>query len=381
MRCCFCPSFPRRRRAYIYYEPDSPRSVGSSPRPHRPSARVADIDTPIVLRENFDCFFPRELSRLLKSDNFFRQSSSMSGSYGKVFLWTDTRHPNKKYAIKVIAGPFVSGSIRAKTAEREIQAFRDIHSPFIVKGHGFCQTAKAIYIVMDWAPGPELFDYIREKNNHRLDPDEAKNISAQVVLAMQKFHNSGYIYRDLKPENIKIDQGVITIVDLGGTKQLSRGSLPSLDHPTLSRGTTIVGTAQYLSPEVISLTRASLRGDAVTDSLSHGKEVDFWTFGILLYEMLTGKTPFASLIPNFDQFSLDQQCKALQRLLTTNPVVSFPPSIPIPEEAKDLIRKLLVVNPRDRLTDWGTIKREPFFRDINFHRIENDCRRYRHHGH
>jgi len=138
-------------------------------------------------------------------------------------------------------------------------------SPFIVKLYYAFQNMQKIFLVMEYAPGGELFYHVK---NGKFSEARAKFYAARIILALEYLHDFNIIYRDLKPENILIDtKGNIKLTDFG----LSKVDVS---------GDTFCGTPEYLAPEVLIGT--------------HCKEVDWWSLGILIYEMMAQIPPFYS---------------------------------------------------------------------------------------
>jgi len=193
------------------------------------------------------------------------------GSFGKV-LHVTKLDTNKIYAIKVIKKEFIieNGEVENTKSERKIMEI--INHPFIIKLRFAFQSDKKLYLVMDYCPGGELYNII--KKNGRIDENLARFYAAQILLALEELHKNKILYRDLKPENILLEQdGYIKLTDFGLSKFGKSSSPKSSKRPK--------GTGEYLPPEIIN-------GNEFTENS------DWWTFGILLYEMLVGRTPFYS---------------------------------------------------------------------------------------
>lgn len=221
-------------------------------------------------------------------------------------------------------------------SERNIMAKMDM--PFIVKLQHAFQTPEKLYFVMEFVPGGELFYHLRRAK--RFSEERTVFYAAEIVLALEFLHRRDIIYRDLKPENVLLDKdGHIKLTDLGLSKE---GVILNKE-----KTYTFCGTPEYLAPEII-------KGDG------HGKEVDWWSLGILIYEMLNGRAPFVS----------KNRQEVLKSILQKRiEMKSF-----FSAEAKRLLRKLLCVDPQKRLgsssRDAEEIKAEPFFKSINWAELE-----------
>lgn len=239
------------------------------------------------------------------------------GASGRVYEIED-RLTSERMALKVIEKTTVFESkdtYRHAMDERLVlQIIR--HHPYILDMRYAFQNAKRLFLVTEYCSGGDLFEYM----NHRvapLDENTTRFISAQVLLALAHLHHLGIVYRDLKLENILIDsQGHVRLADFGLTKVLRQHD------GTLARTNTFCGTREYVAPEM-------LRGESYDTSL------DFWTFGILLYEMMAGRTPF---------YTSDHS--EIYRRIEKSPV--FYPRHLSPE-ARSLLSKLLVRDPSKRL--------------------------------
>ncbi|KAJ2781948.1 Serine/threonine-protein kinase [Coemansia interrupta] len=252
------------------------------------------------------------------------------GSFGKV-MQVRKRDSNRIYAMKILSkSKIVMRSEVAHTlAERNVLA--KINHPFIVPLKFSFQTPEKLYLVLAFINGGELFHHLQREG--RFDQHRSRFYAAELLSALDCLHSYNVIYRDLKPENILLDySGHIALCDFGLCK-LNMG-----DNETTN---TFCGTPEYLAPEL-------LQGRGYT------KTVDWWTFGVLLYEMMTGLPPF-----------YDENVNEMYRRILEDELV-FPPEMG--NRAKSLLRGLLQRDPRHRLGNNGAaeIKEQPFFAEINW---------------
>ncbi|EPX72807.1 AGC/AKT protein kinase Sck2 [Schizosaccharomyces octosporus yFS286] len=261
------------------------------------------------------------------------------GTFGQVYLVRkkDTR---RIYAMKILSKKVI---VRRKEVAHTIGE-RDIlvqtaaaDSPFIVALRFSFQTPKDLYLVTDYMAGGELFWHLQK--SIRFPEARAKFYIAELLLALQALHKRGIVYRDLKPENILLDvQGHIALCDFGLSKaNLTVGSTTR----------TFCGTTDYLAPEVI------------LDEGGYDMMVDFWSLGVLLYEMTCGWSPFYA-----------ENTQQLYKNIVFGKV-RFPRGL-LSAEARDLIKLLLNRNSKNRLGangDAEEVKRHAFFDDIDWEKL------------
>eukprot|EP01032_Pedospumella_encystans_P031243 gene31243-35266_t len=196
------------------------------------------------------------------------------------------------------------------------------------------QTSDKLFLVLDYCPGGELFFHLGKVG--RFPEERACFYAAQITLALEYVHQMDVIYRDLKPENVLLDAvGNVRLTDFGLSKE------GVSDHSTGANS--FCGTPEYIAPEV-------LRREG------HGRAVDWWSLGALLYEMITGLPPF---------YSRNRETM-FEKIMKAE--LSFPEGIS--ENAKDLLSHLLVRDPKARLgsgeQDANEVKAHPFFRGIDW---------------
>jgi len=207
---------------------------------------------------------------------------------------------------------------------REVEILRQIKHPNVVQYKDLYEGDTYVYLVLEYAEGGELFHKIRTG----VSESEARTLFTQLLKAVNYLHDQSIVHRDLKPENILLDgQGNIKISDFG----LARFDATHMQ--------SLCGTPHYVAPEVIRLGLGN-------SSVGYGKEVDMWSLGVSLYHMLTGYLPFTET----DRMALFNQIE--------KGAYDFPHQlwITITVEAKDLVKKLLDIDPKTRLSAEQALK-------------------------
>ncbi|XP_076976944.1 ribosomal protein S6 kinase alpha-2 isoform X4 [Tamandua tetradactyla] len=289
---------------------------------------VKEIDISHHVKEGFEKADPSQFE-LLKVLG--------QGSYGKVFLVRKVKGPDagQLYAMKVLkkATLKVRDRVRSKM-ERDILA--EVNHPFIVKLHYAFQTEGKLYLTLDFLRGGDLFT--RLSKEVMFTEEDVKFYLAELALALDHLHGLGIIYRDLKPENILLDEeGHIKITDFGLSKE-------AVDPD--KRAYSFCGTIEYMAPEVVNR-----RG--------HTHSADWWSFGVLMFEMLTGSLPF----------------QGKDRKETMALILKAKLGMPqfLSPEAQSLLRALFKRNPSNRLgaglDGVEDIKRHPFFLTIDWNKL------------
>ena len=418
------------------------KNVGFRKNKYENSNRImslGDLDDKAKLKrksKKFNSFDEIELLIPFKSKNEYKKddfeviSLSGKGAYATVLqvkLKTDIEQENenkhkkeKFYAIKVIDISSLKKVNKLYQVYLESQILNELNSPFIVKIYGTFNTKKKMYMVMDYLSNGDFASFI--KMNYPLKEETIRFYSAEIVLFLEYLQSQKIVHRDLKPQNIMLnDKYHLQIIDFAtvrkigyyydksemkfrqdnydlesggedikGTKRIVNpdddDDLDEEEELELEeekeeekeiekennnknkininkkrkikkippRNKTFVGTAEYVSPEVISDQKA-------------GYGADLWAFGIMLYEMFCGKTPFKG-ITTYVTF------KNIEKLNIT-----YEENISISENAKDLIKKILVKEPEKRLgagepnTDFDIehLKKHPFFKGIKWKNVIN----------
>mmetsp|Transcript_74632 Transcript_74632/g.199076 ORF Transcript_74632/g.199076 Transcript_74632/m.199076 type:complete len:367 (-) Transcript_74632:136-1236(-) len=252
-------------------------------------------------------------------DSFQFLSTVGTGTFGRVRVVKvkDSKgvDPNFPFALKILKKSEIIRLKQVDHMKAERQILRMVSHPFLVNMLTVFQDEKRIFLLLEYVNGGELFSYLRKEG--KIPNDHARFYSAEIVLAFQYLHGLEIVYRDLKPENLLIDHaGHTKITDFGFAKVVE------------DKTWTLCGTPEYLAPEIIQ-------------SKGHGKAVDWWALGILLYEMLAGYPPFYDENP----FGI------YQKVLLGR--VEYPKHMDV--KVKDLVKKLLTQDQAKRL---GRTKKE-----------------------
>ncbi|KAM0325377.1 hypothetical protein ACHAQA_007362 [Verticillium albo-atrum] len=282
------------------------------------------------------------------------------GDVGKVYLVREKKS-TRLYAMKVLSKKEMIKRNKIKRALAEQEILATSNHPFIVTLYHSFQSEDYLYLCMEYCSGGEFFRALQTRPGKCIPEEDARFYAAEVTAALEYLHLMGFIYRDLKPENILLHQsGHIMLSDFDLSKQSDPGGKPtmiigkngtresSLHIDTRScianfRTNSFVGTEEYIAPEVIK-------------GSGHTSAVDWWTLGILIYEMLYGTTPFKGKNRN----------GTFANILRED--IPFPDTAGTPQISnlcKSLIRKLLIKDENRRLgakAGASDIKAHPFFR-------------------
>jgi len=255
------------------------------------------------------------------------------GSFGKVFLVREIQTA-EMFALKVLRKDNIIKRNQVEHTKTERSVLGYVNHPFIVGLKMAFQSKDKLYFVLDYCAGGELFFHLGKLG--KFPEPRACFYAAEIVLAISYVHELGIIYRDLKPENVLLDaKGHVRLTDFGLSKEGINNSS--------SGATSFCGTPEYLAPEILN-------------RQGHGRAVDWWSLGALLYEMLTGLPPF---------YCRDRE-KLFEKIRKSE--LNYPRYLS--SNAQKLLRGLLTRDPNKRLGsgagDANDIKSDPFFGDINW---------------
>ncbi|TVY78140.1 Protein kinase C-like [Lachnellula suecica] len=296
--------------------PQSPQSAAVIPRKAAPAANEAGSGRRIGL------------------DHFNFLAVLGKGNFGKVML-AETKQTKQLYAIKVLKKEFIieNDEVESVRSEKRVLliANKERH-PFLLNLHACFQTETRVYFVMEYISGGDLMLHIQRG---QFGTKRAQFYAAEVCLALKYFHENGVIYRDLKLDNIMLTlDGHIKVADYGLCKEdMWYGSTTS----------TFCGTPEFMAPEILL-------------DKKYGRAVDWWAFGVLIYQMLLQQSPFRG----------EDEDEIYDAILADEPL--YP--IHMPRDSVSILQKLLTREPEQRLgsgpTDAQEIMSQPFFRNINW---------------
>ncbi|OIR57346.1 MAG: AGC protein kinase [Amphiamblys sp. WSBS2006] len=255
------------------------------------------------------------------------------GSFGRVYLAKDPE--GMIVAVKTIAKTRISCKEELEALVEEKKTLRsttDSRHPFLIQMHACFQDISRVYFVMEYVGGGDLMHRIQQR---AFTGEQTRQYAAQIVLALEFLHDRKIIYRDLKLDNILLGlDGYLKVADYGLCKT-------SLDYTQTTE--TFCGTPEFIAPEIIQHRKYNMA-------------VDWWSFGVLLYEMLLGRPPFSG----------EENEDIFREILEKEP--EYPQQLS-PDE-KDLLERLLKKNPEERLgfhhRDIEAIKKLPYFADVSF---------------
>ncbi|KAG9325403.1 hypothetical protein KVV02_002639 [Mortierella alpina] len=257
------------------------------------------------------------------------------GNFGKVMLAEDKKG-GELFAIKVLKKESIVKQDETESARSEKRIYQVANKerhPFLTTLHSCFQTDTRLYFVMEYVRGGDLMMHIQK--DKRFGEHRAKFYGCQVLLALQYFHQNNIVYRDLKLDNILLTvDGHIKIADYGLCKE---------NMPFGATTRTICGTPEFMAPEIL-------------EEQPYDRAVDWWAFGVLMYEMLLGRAPFSG----------EEEDDIYDSILEDEPL--YPHGFGRHEQA--LLQSLLVKVPSLRLgsgpSDADEIKAHAYFRNVNF---------------
>ncbi|OPJ79493.1 hypothetical protein AV530_001623 [Patagioenas fasciata monilis] len=288
-------------------------SLGSPQRRDTSSLKIdlyslAAVKLETILYEAEAAFFAN-----LKLSDFNIIDTLGVGGFGRVELVQLKSEESKTFAMKILKKRHIVDTRQQEHIRSEKQIMQSAHSDFIVRLYRTFKDSKYLYMLMEACLGGELWTILRDRGS--FEDSTTRFYTACVVEAFAYLHSKGIIYRDLKPENLILDhRGYAKLVDFGFAKKIGFGK----------KTWTFCGTPEYVAPEIIL-------------NKGHDISADYWSLGILMYELLTGSPPFSGPDP----------MKTYNIILRGIDMIEFPKKIA--KNAANLIKKLCRDNPSERL--------------------------------
>ena len=293
--------------------------------------------------------------RFLREKQTIRNYESLAiigrGAFGEVHVCRDKSN-GEIVAIKKIKKEVLYIKNQVLHIRNEQILMSKVRSPWIVELKASFQEDDYLYLVMEFLPGGDLMNLLIKKDI--LTEDEARFYIAELILSIESIHKLDCIHRDIKPDNILIDKtGHIKLSDFGLAKiseKLFEQNNIKYSNDNVNkheRNYSCVGTAYYVAPEVLTKS-------------GYGPEIDWWSVGVIFFEMLAGYAPFCS----------KETSEVCHKILNWEKYLKIPSKIKISPEAEDLISKL-INHPDIRLGINGVeeIKSHPFFKGIDWENI------------
>ncbi|XP_028848430.1 protein kinase C zeta type isoform X2 [Denticeps clupeoides] len=267
------------------------------------------------------------------------------GSYAKVLL-VRLKKNDEVYAMKVVKKELVHDDEDIDWVQTEKHVFKQASTnPFLVGLHSCFQTESRLFLVIEYVNGGDLMFHMQRQR--KLPEEHARFYAAEICIALNFLHEKGIIYRDLKLDNVLLDhEGHIKLTDYGMCKE---GIRPG------DTTSTFCGTPNYIAPEI-------LRGE------DYGFSVDWWALGVLMFEMMAGRSPFDIITDNPDMNTEEY----LFQVILEKPI-RIPRSLSV--KAAGVLKGFLNKDPKERLgcqvqTGFTDIKSHTFFRNIDWEQLE-----------
>ncbi|KAJ3149978.1 camp-dependent protein kinase catalytic subunit [Geranomyces variabilis] len=255
------------------------------------------------------------------------------GGFANVFLVRLKHSTGRYYALKAIKKHDVVKLKQDKQVMNEKNILRNISHPFIVELYHTFQNPTYLFMTMEYVAGGDLFSYLRKVS--RFSEEAARFYTSEVLISLEYLHQNHIVYRDLKPENILLDTtGHIKLADFGFAKVVKKTTQ------------SFCGTPDYIAAEIVA-------------NKPYGKAADWWSFGVLVFELISGKTPFGDESSDkiYDNIQLGK--------IKWHPLVKG--------AAKDLVKRLLDMDPEKRLGsqgDGGEIKNHAWYKLLIWQKVQ-----------
>lgn len=286
-----------------------------------------------------DIIKERRPTQPLNLQDLVLRSTIGTGESGRVCLAHLKSEPANLVAVKIVAKAsraFLSGQ-----ALSESILMQSLSNPFCVRLYSVAEDQAHFYIIMEYVPGGELFQQLMLQD--RFSEDTCRFYMACVVNALEYLHLNGIVYRDLKPENLLLDdRGYVKVTDFGFARRIGN-----------NRTFTMCGTPEYQAPEIMTV------------NMGATTTADFWSLGVLLYEMLTGSSPFLPATTHHDDRTSDPWVIIRNARSGRYPT----PRNYERTDVSDLISRLLQVDPAKRIASARDIRGHRWFRGFPWQEV------------
>ncbi|XP_038618358.1 citron Rho-interacting kinase isoform X3 [Tachyglossus aculeatus] len=285
-----------------------------------------------------------ELRELQPSVKDFEIKSLVGcGHFGEVQVVRE-KATGDVYAMKVMNKKSLLAQEQVSFFEEEQSILSQSSSPWIPQLQYAFQDKKNLYLVMEYLPGGDLLSLLNRYDD-QIDEIMVQFYLAELVLAIHSVHQMGFVHRDIKPENVLIDRtGHIKLVDFGSAAKMTINKMVNAKLP--------IGTPDYMAPEVLTVMNGDGKG-------AHGPECDWWSLGVIAYEMIYGKSPFTE----------GTSAKTFNNIMNFQRFLKFPDGPKVSGEFLDLIQSLLC-GQKERLNYEGLCC-HPFFSKIDWNNLRN----------
>ena len=255
------------------------------------------------------------------------------GGMGEVYLALDTRL-NRKVAIKLLPRDLSSNSDLVRRFEQEAQAVSALNHPNIVTIFEFGIFENRYFIVTEYVDGETLLQRVAASPGNRMRLSEGLNVAAQVATALQAAHKAGIVHRDIKLENVMLrTDGLVKVLDFGLAKSIQTPSIvPPIPNGRITNSGIVMGTVDYMSPE-------QMRGETID------YRTDIFSLGVLLYELLSGRSPFEAATTS----------DVIVSVLSKDPVPLSDVAPDIPQALHLIVARCLEKRPEDRFQSAGDL--------------------------
>jgi protein-serine/threonine kinase len=282
-------------------------------------------------------FQHKDFSHKVSLNDFKILKKLGKGAFGKVLL-VHNEELNKYFAMKILKKKFLEKNMQQFHTKTERKILEIINHPFVAQLYFAFQDSEKLYMLTEYMPGGEMYYHLHK--DVYFSEERTKFYISEIILALIYLHKQNILYRDLKPENILLDeQGHIKLTDFGLSK--------IVNNINVDKTYTICGTPEYVAPEVLS-------------NKGYNKSADWWSLGVVLYEMLCGETPFKQARERLD-------INIYYKPIYQNKLIS--------DTAFDLIKQFCDIDFNNRLgsseNEFEEITKHKFFNGIDWVKLEN----------